>query len=294
MDIWKLECFAVLARELNFTRAARELRLSQSALSRQIQSLERDVGCPLFVRSGGTRLTEVGQSLLPEVTSLLDQVSALERLIESHKGTGAPMLRLFLTRSMATRLSTSLLAEYRRVYPDALIELETGWTSHNLERLAQGEADLVFVRLPLAPIPGVEHVELRSEPLLLAVPEDSPLAAKERVPAEDLQALPLVHWPRRQAPGSFDALMQRISPDAQRPPLKSEPSAEMRLELALRGEGMAIVTETDLQAGPPGLVGVPIVGLEWGLGLAWQRSTTNPYIAEFVQIAQSHGISTGD
>lgn len=84
MDLRRLGYFAVLAEELNFTRAARRLHIAQPALSQQIQALERQVGARLVLRgSKGCSLTPVGVVVAEEAGRLLRQAEAAEQRIQA-------------------------------------------------------------------------------------------------------------------------------------------------------------------------------------------------------------------
>ena len=78
VDVQRLRCFVTLAEELHFTRAAGRLFVDQSALSRQIRRLERDLGVQLFHRSTRrVELTPAGRLLLPEAQRTIEQCQRL-------------------------------------------------------------------------------------------------------------------------------------------------------------------------------------------------------------------------
>ena len=78
MDLWQLRTFRVVAETLNFTRAAEQLNLTQSAVSHQIKALETELGEPLFIRAKrGVRLSEPGKLVLEHAQRILDEAEAL-------------------------------------------------------------------------------------------------------------------------------------------------------------------------------------------------------------------------
>ncbi|MCY1264701.1 Glycine cleavage system transcriptional activator [compost metagenome] len=115
-----LSCFAAFARHMSVTRAAEELNLTQSAVSRQIKNLEDMLGCPLVEKvRQRLLLTDQGREYVQEVSLLLDQLEAATmRVRSSHSG----RLRVGAEPSFTTRWLLPKLKEYARLNPE--IELE--------------------------------------------------------------------------------------------------------------------------------------------------------------------------
>ncbi|CAD5106318.1 LysR substrate-binding domain-containing protein [Zestomonas carbonaria] len=122
--LYALRAFEAAARHLSFTRAAEELAITQSAVSRHIRTLEADFGCRLFEREGrGLRLTESGRLLLP---GLRDGFSALERAcasLRSEEGT----LRLKAPSTLTVRWLLARLSRFRLLNPDIEVQLTSAW-----------------------------------------------------------------------------------------------------------------------------------------------------------------------
>ncbi|MCY1272409.1 Glycine cleavage system transcriptional activator [compost metagenome] len=122
--LYALRAFEAAARHLSFTRAAEELALTQSAVSRHIRTLEADFGCRLFERAGrGLRLTESGSLLLP---GLRDGFAALERAcasLRSEEGT----LRLKAPSTLTVRWLLARLSRFRLRNPDIEVQLTSSW-----------------------------------------------------------------------------------------------------------------------------------------------------------------------
>src|SRR5690349_24059997 len=90
-----LEVFVAVARGKSFTRAARSLGYTQSAISRQIAVLEKDLGADLFDRlPRGVELTEQGRALLPHAEAVLDRLHTAQRDLDSLRELGAGRLRV--------------------------------------------------------------------------------------------------------------------------------------------------------------------------------------------------------
>ena len=117
LSVGPLRAFEAVARHLNFRQAAEELHLTQSAISRQIQGLEDDVGAPLFLR--GTRhveLTGAGASLLRAVAPMLDRLDATVRQIRQARGRRTVSVTTFA--SFASLWLIPRLEAFQREHPD--------------------------------------------------------------------------------------------------------------------------------------------------------------------------------
>lgn len=122
VGVGALRAFEAVGRLLSFRRAAEELHLTQSAVSRQIQGLEDEVGAPLFVR--GTRhveLTTAGAALLRAVAPLLDRLDATVRQIRHTRGRRVVGVTTFA--SFASLWLIPRLAEFQRAHPDIDIRM---------------------------------------------------------------------------------------------------------------------------------------------------------------------------
>jgi LysR family glycine cleavage system transcriptional activator len=120
-----LRAFAVAGRTLSHTRAADELNVTQGAVSRLIQSLERDLGVPLFRRQGrGLRLTAAGAEYHRQILAGLEQMAAASRQVRQNATGG--VVRLNVLPTLAFRWLVPRLADFQRRHPEVLINLVTG------------------------------------------------------------------------------------------------------------------------------------------------------------------------
>jgi LysR family glycine cleavage system transcriptional activator len=179
-----LRGFEAAARHLSFTRAATELFLTQSAVSRQIQSLEEFIGVPLFERRHKSlALTEAGQAYLRTVSPALDQLrDATRRLRESRTG---HILTVTTTVSFASMWLVPRLARFRRLHPKVDVRINATHEVIDMERegidvairdCAANRAppgSVVLVSEHLAPVCSPEYVrESRAARRPLAKAED--------------------------------------------------------------------------------------------------------------------------
>lgn len=126
-----LVVFEAAGRHLNFTRAAEELALTQSAVSRQVQLLEEHLGAPLFQRQGrGLQLTREGLRLHRAVTMGLGHVADVAVDIRRHRGSGE--LTVATSVSFASYWLVARLAKFRAKNPDVELRLVASTRLHDL------------------------------------------------------------------------------------------------------------------------------------------------------------------
>jgi len=115
MELRHLRYFAAVAETLNFGRAAARLSISQPPLSRQIQSLEHELGTPLFTRTTrGVRLTAAGRALIPEARRLLREAAALVEGARHLAEGGVGSLRIGFISTASYNVLPRVLPEFHR------------------------------------------------------------------------------------------------------------------------------------------------------------------------------------
>jgi DNA-binding transcriptional LysR family regulator len=187
MELHHIRAFIALADELNITRAAARLHLSQPNLSRKLKNLEAEIEVALFQRtSRGLILTQAGLAFLDEARMVL---SASENAVEmARRCARAETERLRVGYLMGLPKVTAVMAGFQRRHPEVALRLFEMTPAEQLRKLEAGEIDLGFIGLPYAlrdtALSGhcVAHYET-----VLAVPEASALARKKRLRLSDLQ-----------------------------------------------------------------------------------------------------------
>jgi DNA-binding transcriptional LysR family regulator len=191
-----LEVFRTVARCGSITAAARLLRFTQSAVSRQIASLEAEVGVRIFDRlPRGVALTEEGRTLLPHAEAVLDRLAAARHDLDDLHGLGSGRLRVGAFPTSVAALVPRALASFRAAYPDVAVSLVEGLTLALVERLAAGDADVAVVSSsPTAPLDPARFDlhHLLDERLLVAVSHEHRLAGRRTVRLAELADDPFI------------------------------------------------------------------------------------------------------
>ncbi len=185
-----------MAREGSFGAAAASLGYTQSAVSQQIQTLERAVGERLVERPGGPRrvsLTEAGEVLLRHAERVVAGMEAAWADLRALSAGEAGTLRVGTYQSVGARILPDLMRRFVAERPGVEVQLtESTFDQELLDQVERGETDLTFTVLPFAGGP-FETVELMRDPYLLVVAADSPLARAGGTPSlAELGELPLI------------------------------------------------------------------------------------------------------
>jgi DNA-binding transcriptional LysR family regulator len=191
LSLANLQYFHTLARRGNFARAAEELRLSQPALSRSIQALERHLGVQLVERErgrSGILLTPAGVTLLKHADTVVGEIGRLEGLTG---GTDSETLAFGIGPQFATLLLPGLVDGLMEQFPSVSTAITIGSTATMTETLLDGDLDF-FVSGPLAGprSPRIRCERFASVPLCFYVRDGHPLLGRKKVTAEQLNEYP--------------------------------------------------------------------------------------------------------
>src|SRR5262245_46410166 len=153
VEIRHLAALQAVAEEASFGRAAEQLGYTQSAVSQQIQALERIVGQQLVERPGGPRrvsLTEAGELLLRHAAGIVARLQAAQADMAAFAEGSAGTLHVGTYQSVGARILPRLLREFATTWPDVSVQLtESADDGGLLELVGRGELDFTFGMLPV-------------------------------------------------------------------------------------------------------------------------------------------------
>ena len=303
LEIRALRYFVAAAEELNFTRAAARLYVAQQALSREIQRLEVRLGTRLFERT--TRrvtLTPDGERLLARARELVAQHDAV--WADLHLPAAKPTVIDLMSDGRLTGIRILDLARSRA----PTIELRgrySGGTGEALDRLATGRLDVVLGRvtwLDAPPMPTIESVLFRLEPLALLLPAGHSLAQREAVPVRSLRGLEIDGLPpHTKTPEWADLIVQFFALSGAHSTAPHLPAIGLEEQgYHLVRQGLPILTSAD-HVGVPGGVLRPLVDPVplYAWSMAWRRDTASEGItalrAAATELATTeHWLEAGD
>ena len=241
MELRQLRYFVAVAENGNISRAAKQIFLTQPALSRQIKALEEELGQCLFERQAHSiRLTAAGELLLHEARALLQQA---EELLGRIRTAGqAVRLRVGYAPSLAAGLLSAAVEHFTQTHPEARVELFDLSTAEMLTGLETGKLDVVLT---------VGHdrsrQDLRWTPLLRApwkvvVNRRHPLAGRSSVTPAEIARQPLLAFSRRDYPEYWEIIRAWFRQYRVQPKVRGEyDGVDSLLAAAESGLGVAIV-----------------------------------------------------
>lgn len=217
METDLLRTFVLVSEELNFTRAAERLHLSQPSLSRRIRDLEKILDGRLFDRGPRkVELTAFGAQQLPRAIAVLAQ---MDEFVDQARNGGTPRrLNLGISANAIDQLAVDALRPMRAADPDLQLtirRIELGEQAHSLRT---GSIDALIGRLPFetASMGDLSSIDVWSDPVMLVVPEGHPLADAESIGVAELETIDLLStawlpetWQRANA--AFEAGLSRSS-----------------------------------------------------------------------------------
>ncbi|MEO7041913.1 MAG: LysR family transcriptional regulator [Gemmatimonadaceae bacterium] len=187
-----LRVFTAVAEHGGFSRAAVALRLSQPAVSKSVQELERQVGLALFDRVGRTpKLTDAGESLLIRARELFGVARMAEEELAALRGLERGILRVGASTTVATYFLPAILARFHAQHPGVRLRVLSANTRAVARKLVEGRLDIALVEGP------VEHERIsvmpwREDELVVIAPASHPLLRKRRVVPADLADEPFI------------------------------------------------------------------------------------------------------
>lgn len=193
MDLRVLRYFLTVAKEQSFTKAAKQLHITQPTLSRQLAALEAELGVTLFDRGGhGITLTNEGILLKRRALEMVDLEDKIASEFKGSDGIVEGTITVGCGEFMAVEIFARICKIYKEKYPMVRFAVHTGTADTVFEMMNRG---LVDIGLFLEPVntEGLDYIRIQgSDHWIVGIKPDDPLAEKEYITKEDLIDLPLI------------------------------------------------------------------------------------------------------
>lgn len=296
MELRHLRYFLAVAEELNFTRAALRLHIAQPPLSQQIQALEAELGLQLFERKKRPlQLTAAGQVLLTETRLVF---AAVERaIISTKRASRGEIGRLVMgaNSSIANSVLPDILRVFRSRFPDVELVLRELTSFGQVQELLSCGIDVGFDRLPneYENDTALSFMPILQESLIIALPEQHPLAAQAQIPLSALADEPFVLPPPDLVP-SYTQIISLCEQVGFSPKVVQQATWMITvLSLVAGGVGVALLSANAQNLVRKGVVYREIQGqnLTRQLAVIWRRDDPSVILHEFLQVIK--GIADG-
>ena len=288
MELRHLRYFVAVAEAGGFSRAARILHVSQSAISEQVRDLEEELGVPLLDRAQHrTRLTPHGMLFLEEARRTLDAAGrAVEVAQRSLRGEiGTLVIGFFV--GVTGELFARLIREFRSAYPSVRVSLVELTPTEQQSALLTGVIDIGFTRAVEPALAAQLQVErLYVEPLVVVLPKTHPLA-RRTIRLAQLASESFIVAQRETSPVLFDRVISLCAEAGFSPRIVATASVSTGvLTLVHAGEGIAILPKNAQYFAPSELSFRPIAdpGATIDLVVAWPRDRESEIARAFVQM----------
>ena len=291
MELRHLRYFLAVAEELNFTRAARRLGISQPPLTQQMKALEAELGVALLDRSAyRIELTDAGRIFAAEAARILgDARSAVQAARRAATGATGRVRVGFTDSASFNSLVTSTLHTFRSGYPAVEVSLEEHPSTELVVALRQGRIDAAFVRPPLPVERGLTLDLLEKEPLVVAVPSNHPLTGRQAVDLGALAGETFILYPRAVRPGLADTVVAACEAAGFTPKVgQYAPQLSSTINLVAASLGISIVPESMRCLQARAVTYLPLRGepLHALLGIAYRTDEGSAVVHNFIAAAR--------
>ncbi|MES2475736.1 MAG: LysR family transcriptional regulator [Verrucomicrobiota bacterium] len=251
MELRQLRHFIAVGEDGSITAAARKLRLTQPALSRQIKALEEELDTELLTRGAHSiQLTPAGELLLSEARKLVKASDAMVARVKAIAA-GEP-LRVGYAPSLAGEFLSVAISRFTQFHPRARVSL-FDWSSAEMrDGLANGRLDLIVAAPCQGMLEPIRWIPLRDYRWQVVMPENHPLAVHERIPAKLLDGLKLLLYDREHYPDYWDKVTGFFRSHGMQAKIAGEFDGVSSLTAALEGGlGIALLAESSgIDRGP--------------------------------------------
>ncbi|WP_166220567.1 LysR family transcriptional regulator [Pseudomonas atagonensis] len=292
IDLRRLRYFLVVSDELHFGRAATRLHIAQPPLTRQISALETELGFRLFDRSTrNVSLTSEGRHFLPYARAVLEQVDLTASITSKLAAGSAGHLAVGYASSIALSDTFSqTIRAFCSAYPDVQLTVEEGASSTQWSQIIEGRLDIGMSRMqPPTESAEIQVICLDNEPLVAAIPSDSPLARQEQLSLAELSAYPLIAFPTDYGSGLNDIIETLYRRQALTPlPGPKGKQITSIIALVAAGRGVAVVPQCTQTLAMRGVTYRPLAedGATAPLLVLTRTRERSPLVKAFVEMIE--------
>ncbi|MCM8711201.1 LysR substrate-binding domain-containing protein [Clostridium sp. SYSU_GA19001] len=289
ITLLQIEYFLAVARQLNFTEAAKSLYVSQPSLSKQIALLEQEIGVPLLLRTRrNVRLTPAGAVLFNELSNITEYIeNAIDKCKQPGLGENSTISIGCLDGMDTSAFLPVIIRKFQKQYPQVTFVFERHTFKTLREKLINGSLDIVFtLSFELDNVLGVLSDEIYKVNSSIVMSSQHPMASSEHLSLEDVKAEDFVLISRDESPKGFDSVIAVCRKHGFTPNVvKQLPNVESLLLSVELGLGITILDSSVRIHNKNELKFYKIEDDSMSIVIAWKRENLNPAVSLFVNSA---------
>lgn len=293
MNIKQLEYFVAVCEHLNFTKAAKQFFISQSAMTLQIKALEEELGVPLFHRTNRkVEMTPAGKTFLDDAQAILRRTRDAMNRAKRADTVFTGHLNIGFVKGYEKTILSDLLAEFHINYPNISLSLTRENVSELYDGILDGNLDLIMNILYsfdyMEDFEEMNYIILKQYPLLAVMPASHPLSHRSSIKRSELKDYPLVDIKKNESRyGETRAIMQAFANAGFLPHIQYvSDDIETSILAVAAGLGYALLPSyiTDSISMKEKVIAIPIEGEEKLMTIiaAWHKESSNPALDKFL------------
>ncbi|WP_392711195.1 LysR family transcriptional regulator [Rhizobium ruizarguesonis] len=290
MELRQLAMFKAVAEELHFGRAAAKMCIAQPALSNHVMALEKELGCPLLIRSTRrVELTRAGATFYDRAVRILSDMELTAELTRTVGGSRIRQIKIGTVYPATVGLLPVFLDKIARKFPDVRIHITSGNTGDIIRGLETGQINLGFIR-PVENIGSLRFFTVAHDRYLLALAKLNPLAVKEEIAIEDLRDQKIIAFNRQNLSFTERYFTEKFEQyDLTRNIAYSCDDTYSLVSLVSAGLGIGFAPEWTLDIPNRTFLLRKVRGIDFkiGLGIAWSKNDPTASRDEIVDMAKS-------
>jgi DNA-binding transcriptional LysR family regulator len=293
IDVPRLRCITVAAEHRSFRRAAAALNVAQPTLSKRIRDVEEWLGTPLFERSAcGAQLTPIGHEIVQSARRVLAELEFMKDRVRDEKRGQAGRLEVGLYTSLSAGFLRESILAFIQQFAQIDVNIVEDGRAMLIPLLDRGAIDIV-IALGEPTYPGHLHMSLWSERLMVALPNDHPLAEREFVYWTDLKGERFLMSRRDPGPEIEDLILNKLTSPGDRPIIKQIKASNAHvLSVVNSYHAITVLCESGAGNTLPGIVFREVRDgngpTRVGYVAYWRQHNDNPALKQMITFLRTH------
>lgn len=290
----QLEHFVTVAQELHFSRAADKLGVAQSAVSVQVQQLEQQLGVRLLQRNKRKpiTLTDAGELLYEEAVAVLRHMERAQQIgLLAAQGMSGHVKLGYISSAVTSGMLARVLTRFRPGHEQVHMQVLAMETPRQLQALQQGEIDAGLLRPRRRYPEGVKAIIVHSEPFMVAMAENHPLARNDTISAADLRGQTFIAPQFVNESEGFADVLARLAEAAGFSAREAYRVNDFitATSLAAAGYGIVVLPESNRLVNQPGVIFRPLRDFkeQVHMALAYRERENSPAVRAFLAVAKA-------